>query len=101
MTTPQLIPLEAGAQTLAVPLGGVTYRMRIWWRESVTPAWMLDLSSDDGTALVSGVPLLPGGDLLAQHQHLGVAGVLYVLADSDITYDSLGTSTRLYFLPSP
>lgn len=101
MTTPQLIPLEAGSQTLAVPLGGVTYRMRIWWRESVKPAWMLDLSSDDGTALVSGLPMLPGADLLAQHKHLGVAGVLYVLADSDITYDSLGTSTRLYFLPSP
>jgi len=101
MTTPQLIPLEAGAQTLAVPLGGVTYRMRIWWRESVTPAWVLDLATDEGTALVSGLPLLPGADLLAQHKHLGIPGVLYVLSDGDITYDSLGASTRLYFLPLP
>lgn len=101
MTTLSIIPLEAGAQTLSVPLGGVTYRMRIWWRESVTPCWMLDLSTDDGVALVSGLPMLPGADLLAQHKHLGVAGVLYVLADDEITYDSLGNSTRLYFLPSP
>lgn len=101
MTTPSIIPLEAGAQTLSVPLAGVTYRMRIWWRESVTPCWMLDLSTDAGVALVSGLPLLPGADLLAQHQHLGVGGALYVLADSDITYDSLGTSTRLYFLATP
>lgn len=101
MTTPSIIPLEAGAQTLSVPLGGVTYRMRIWWRESVTPCWMLDLSTVDDVALVSGLPMLPGADLLAQHKHLGVAGVLYVLADDEITYDSLGNSTRLYFLPSP
>lgn len=101
MTTPSIIPLEAGAQSLSVPLGGTSYRMRIWWRESVTPCWMLDLSTDAGVSLVSGVPLLPGADLLAQHQHLGIAGALYVLADADITYDSLGVSTRLYFLPSP
>lgn len=100
MTTPLIIPLVASAQTFSVPLAGVTYRMSIWWRESATPCWMLDLAADDGSPLVNGIPMLPGADLLGQHKHLGVAGVLYVLSDGDITFDSLGSSTKLYFLPA-
>jgi len=100
MSTAFQIPLAQGPQSFAVPLGGATYRMRLWWGDSDEPAWYLDVATDADVPLVRGVPLLPGADLLSQHRHLGVAGELYVVADGPITYDSLGTSTRLYFVPT-
>lgn len=100
MTTPILIPLASSGQEFSVQLGSTIYRLRIWWRQSVTPCWMLDLLADDGTPLVRSTPMLPGADLLGQHKHLGVAGVLYVLSDGEITFEGLGTTTKLYFLPS-
>lgn len=100
MTAPYLIPLQAGAQSFVATLAGVSYRMRVSWRESVIPAWVLDISTEGGEAILSGLPLLPGVDLLAQHAHLGIGGGLYVVTDVDPpTYDSLGTYTKLYFLP--
>lgn len=92
------IPLQAGAQELTVPLGGVAYRLRLWWCDGITPAWMLDISTEQGAPLVRGIPLLPGADLLEQHAHLGILGRLGVVADGVPTYDSLGTSTKLYFV---
>lgn len=100
MSTAFQIPLATGAQAFSAQLGGTTYRLRIWWGDSDEPAWYLDVATDADVPLVRGVPLLPGADLLSQHRHLGVAGELYVVADGPITYDSLGSSTRLYFVPS-
>jgi len=102
MSTPFKIPLSAGAQSFVVPLAGVSYGMRLWWcASSATPAWVLDISKEDGTRLVSGLPLVTGCDLLAQHAHLGIGGGLYVVSDTDPpTFDSLGDTTKLYFLPS-
>lgn len=92
------IPLSPGAQEVTVPLGGVAYRLRTWWRDGNTPAWMLDISTEQGVPLVRGIPLLPGADLLEQHAHLGIPGSLGVIADGAPTYNSLGTSTKLYFV---
>lgn len=102
MSTPFEIPLSAGPQTFSAPLAGVTYRMRLTWCASVsTPAWVLDIATDAGDPLVSGLSLVIGSDLLAQHAHLNIGGGLYVVSDIDPpTYDSLGVTTKLYFLPS-
>ncbi|MDE2403044.1 MAG: hypothetical protein KGL90_15415 [Burkholderiales bacterium] len=99
MTSLFLIPTQPGAQSVTVPLAGVSYRLRLWWCESATPAWLLDIATENGAALVRGLPLLPGADILAQHKHLGIGGGLYMASDGAPTYDSLGTSSKLYFLP--
>jgi len=100
MTAAYQIPLQEGPQSFVVPLAGVTYRMRLWWCDGVYPAWMLDLATESGTTLTAGLPLLPGDDLLAQHTHLGVGGSLYVISDGAPTFDSLGATTQLYFVPT-
>jgi hypothetical protein len=94
------IPLQPGPQSFVVPLAGAAYRLRLWWCESTFPAWMLDLATEGGAALVAGLPLLPGGDLLAQHAHLGIGGGLYVISEGAPTFDSLGDTTQLYFVPA-
>lgn len=102
MSTPFKIPLGAGAQSFVVPLAGVSYRMLLrWCASNATPAWVLDISTEAGAPLVRGLPLVTGCDLLSQHAHLGIGGGLYVVSDTDPpTFDSLGTTTKLYFLPS-
>lgn len=101
MSTTFEIPLTSGAQSFSVPLAGVTYSMRLRCCGVEAPSWVLDVSTEAGDPLVSGLPLVTGCDLLAQHGHLGIGGGLYVVSDIDPpTYASLGVATKLYFLPS-
>lgn len=101
MSTPFEIPLAKGAQSFLVTLAGASYRMRLRWSGVATPSWLLDISTEAGAPLVSGLPLVTGSDLLAQHAHLNIGSGLYVFSDVDPpTYASLGVSTKLYFLPT-
>lgn len=101
MSTAFEINLVAGAQSLSVPLSGGVYRLRLRWSGFATPSWLLDISTEAGDPLVSGLPMVTGSDLLAQHAHLNIGGGLYVVSDVDPpTYASLGVSTKLYFLPT-
>ena len=45
--------------------------------------WTLDIGEPDGTAIISGIPLVTGINLLAQYQHL-IVGSLFVLSDVEI-----------------
>lgn len=98
------IPLIAGPQAFRTRLGAAEYRLALLWRE-VEPGdpapggWVLDIFDANGAALVRGIALVPGADLLAPHRALGFTGSLYAVGtpDPDATpaFEGLGTATRL------
>ena len=95
------IPLSAEQQTFRLQLIDRTYQMSVRWN-SIQATWFLDIDTDAGAALVHGIPLITGADLLEQYQHLAIGGGLFVLTDGDPdalpTYDGLGTASKLYFV---
>lgn len=97
------IPLSPKPQTFSVALGGVTYQMTLKWNW-VSSCWVLDIADASGNAIVNGLPLVTGGDLLDQYAHLGFSGRLIVQTDNDPdavpTFDDLGSTGHLYFLTS-
>lgn len=92
------IPLAAGNQAFNIQLGGVLYRLRLVWRDVPDGRWLMDIGYPDGRALVNGLPLAIGGNLLGQYQHL-IAGALYVIPESDSEpgFNDLLTTT-LYWI---
>lgn len=94
------IPLSAQAQTFQITLSGRAYRLAVTWREPY--GWFLDIARVDGTALINGIPLVTGVDLLVQYAYLGIAGKLVVLSDGDPfaapTFANLGTQAHLYYV---
>ncbi|MDQ0507423.1 phage baseplate plug family protein [Xanthobacter agilis] len=97
------IPITpASNQTFSVVLNDVAYQLTLQWRAATDAGWVLDIADESGTALVCGIPLVTGIDLLGQHQHLGIGGSLYVATDGDQdaapTFDSLGDTSHLYWV---
>lgn len=96
------IPLQSGAQEFPIRLNGTLRRLRFVWREAVEGGWFVDVAGSDGAAILSGLPLRPGHDLLEQHQHLGI-GHLFVTVngetDRDPTYAEMGDTVQLYYRP--
>lgn len=95
------VPLTPQAQTFSITLLGIIYKLTLSWC-SPAAAWTLLIADQDGTALVGGVPLVTGLDLLAQYRYLGIGGSLVVATDGDITavptYENLGVDSHLYFV---
>jgi hypothetical protein len=96
------IPLKPAPERFGVSLPGLSLTFRITWRNRGGAGWVLDLETEDGVPLVSGLPLVTGTDLLAQHKHLGIPGGLFVVssgahADDEPTFTGLGTDQRLYY----
>lgn len=96
------IPLTPQAQTFSVTLAGAAYEMTLTWRDApaLGGGWFLDIADQSGNALIQGVPLVTGADLLAQYDYLGLGFQLYVQSDGDPTavptYTSLGVTSHLY-----
>lgn len=103
MTTVYEIPLTPQAQNFSITLAGVDYQMMVKWCDPGSE-WVLDIFDGQGNALLRGVPLVTGADLLEQYAHMGFGGKLIVQTDSDIhampTYDNLGAASHLYFVVS-
>jgi hypothetical protein len=95
------VPLSPNPQTLFVVMAGVEYRLTVAWCAPAS-CWVLSIADASGNAIVNGVPLLPGGDLLEQYAYLGIGVVMYVSSDGDgavpPTYDNLGSAANLYFV---
>lgn len=96
------IPLRPGAQELWVNLPNGAFRLRLIYVVAPEGGWVLDISDASGNRLVSGIPLVTGCDLLAQHRHLGILdGPLYCVTEGDITappsFDGIGATAHLYF----
>lgn len=95
------IPLSSTAQQFNIALGGRQYLMLLQWRDTDMGGWFLDISTSAGVAILLGVPLVTGADLLAQYPDKGFGGVLRVTTDGDPdavpTYSNIGTQSHVYF----
>ncbi len=104
MTTVYEVPLSPEPQTFKVQLAGEDYQIRLAWNPMML-CWVIDLSAVGGDALIQGMPLVTGLDLLAQYKFLQIGGSLVVQTDFDPDavpdLDSLGTSGHLYFVMEP
>ncbi|QHM71272.1 phage baseplate plug family protein [Mixta intestinalis] len=92
------IPLSATNQQFSINLSGTVWQLRIIWRD--VAGWVLDLQNSAGDAVVSGIPLIPGVDLLAQYGYLQPGGKLVLLNNSDELpgTDELGGVANLYWI---
>jgi hypothetical protein len=77
--------------------------LTVAWRNRGGAGWVMDVADGNGVALLNGIPLVTGVDLLAQHQHIGIPGGLVVLSDgadplAPPTLAGLGIDSRLYYL---
>ncbi|MGN4188684.1 phage baseplate plug family protein [Burkholderia gladioli] len=102
MTTLE-IPLSSDGQTFSITLGGVDYTLTVQWRNAIG-LWLLDIADASGNALVSGLPLVTGTNLLGQYGYLGFGGGLWVQGGDDPDdlpeYADLGESSHLYWVTS-
>lgn len=103
------IPLSGAPQRFAIELPGapVNYVMTFQWRDAPDGmagggGWVLDIADADGTAMVCGIPLVTGADLLAQYAYLNFGGQLAVhsagIPDATPTFNNLGTGSRVYWI---
>ena len=102
--TPLEIPLiPSTAQTFTITLVGVTYTMTVHWC-APSSCWVLDIADQNAVPIVSGIPIITGADLLAAYGYLGIGGQLIVQTDYDVdavpTFDNLGDTSHLFFLPN-
>ncbi len=97
------IPLSPEAQRFSIALDGTVYKMRVTYCEAGDGAWILDIGTQAGAILVAGIPLVTGVNLLSQYKYLGIVS-LYVTTDRGAgetpTYDGLGVTSHLYFVPA-
>lgn len=101
MASQSEIPLISAPQRFQISLSGTQYQLRVKW---CPPAdcWTLDIADNSGAALVSGIPLVTGANLLEQYEYLGIPGELIVLSDDSMwnvpTYLNLGSIGHLYYI---
>ena len=95
------IPLTAKPQKLQVTLGTTPYNLIVKWN-TVFTTWVMDITYTSENAVLSGIPLITGADLLAQYSYLNFGGALYVQTDNNAsaipTYTNLGSNSHLYFV---
>ncbi|CBJ42544.1 phage baseplate plug protein [Ralstonia solanacearum] len=95
------IPLDPRPQTFSIWLVGVQYQFTLQWRDTTNGGWFLDIADRALNPIISGIPLVTGVDLLAQHKYLGLGFELWVqtdAADAPPTYNNLGIASHLYFV---
>lgn len=96
------IPLTAIPQRFSITLSSVEYLLTLQYREAGGAGWVLDIADADGAALVSGIPLVTGTNLLEQYDHLGFGGRLWVQGganpDDVPTFSDLGTASHVFWV---
>jgi len=99
-TTFYEVPLSGAPQSFSISIAGATYNLRLTYQNVADGGWVLDLSDSSGNAIVQGIPLVTGADLLAQYGYLGLGFSLVVNTDGDAdavpTFANLGTLSHLY-----
>lgn len=68
------IPLSGRPERFQVMLHSITYTFRLIYCDTDQGGWMLDIGDPQGTPILCGIPLLPGQNLIGQHQHLDIGG---------------------------
>ncbi|EJX4928554.1 hypothetical protein OD635_005623 [Salmonella enterica] len=94
------IPLTSENQHFSIQLAGRNLILRFTFRDEA--GWIMDISDMQTGTLVSGVPLIPDTDLLAQYHDIQLGGKFRVVSDDDVleypSKSNLGTSSHLYFI---
>lgn len=70
MTSLVELPLQARPQRFRAIIGGLGYRFTVQWCDPAQ-AWRMDVSNDAGEALVNGLMLVTGCDIVEQFAYLG------------------------------
>ena len=96
------IPLSANPQRFSISLSGIEYQLRVTYQNVTDGGWSIDIADKNGVAIVSGIPLVTGVNLLAQYDYIGFAGRLWVQSSGDTdalpTFDNLGTGSFLFWV---
>ena len=87
------IPLVADNQTFATTINGSVYHLSVIWRGEY---WVLDLADSNGSAIISGIPMITGADLLAQYRYMALVVLCDVAGQENPTQFDLGTLSHLY-----
>ena len=98
------IPLDAGAQSFSISLGGYQDQMKLVYRNGTGGGWFLDMTRADGTGSILGIPIILGVDLLAQHQYKGFGHLRATLESGETghpTYSDMGSGLHLYWSDEP
>ena len=95
------VPLTPNPQTVVVPLGTTQYQLTFVWNQYAN-CWILDMSDASGKAVISGMPVVTGADMLAQYAYLQIGGILIAQTDSNAdgvpTLANLGVTGHVYFI---
>ena len=95
------IPITTGtpAQEFSITLNGTSYNMTAKWNSRAS-FWTLDIADENKIAIVNGVTLKTGSDLLSPY-NFGIGG-LYVYNASDTeqeaTLETIGVDAVLVYL---
>jgi hypothetical protein len=102
MATVQEFPLRAEAQNMTIQLGTSTYAIRFGWGDSPEGGWFIDIADVNGNALINGLTLTAGENILQQFDYLGIGGEIRVETDGndliEPTYANLGSNGKVLFI---
>lgn len=104
MSTIYEIPLDKGQpQSILISLGGTQYRLTFRYIDNTDQGgWIVDIYSAANAAIVRGIPLVTGADLLAQYAYLGFKGKLQVQTitnpSAPPTFDNLGDDGKVFWV---
>lgn len=74
--------------------------MRFYFCDDPSAGWILDIGDASGLAIVCGLPIKSGVNLLGQLNYLGFGGGLVVILSGNIVtvgYADLGVNAQLYY----
>ena len=98
------IPLTSANQTIRISILNTTYIIRTYYCNVDMGGWVFDISDASGNAILTGVPMVTGANLLEQYAYLGLGFGMFVSTDGDMTaiptFDNLGTNGHLYVVVS-
>ena len=92
------IPLHPSAESFDVTIAKRRIRLVTRYYAHADAGWTLDILEPDGAAIVLGIPIVTGDDLLRGYKHLFAASMYYVGHSDMLTtpsYDSLGVFGEL------
>lgn len=102
------IPLQTGVpQTFQITLDGNAYQLTLLYRDDPggEGGWTIDIADTFGNAILQGIPVVTGANLLEQYAYLGFVGGLWAQTTSDPdavpTFENLGADGQLYWVTSP
>jgi hypothetical protein len=97
------IPLTPVPQSFSIVLGGIHYIINLHWNAAEQMQfWTIDISdANTREAIINGIPLVTGCNLLDQFEYLGFQGGLMAYVngtDERPGYDELGGAGNLFFV---